>query len=431
MTHPASIGVIADSIEYAGAFLGRLRGLGFEAAASTPRSFRADPASSDILFLQDDLPASEAFDLAAQAVTISPPPVICAVKEEYSPAFDRLAFEAGFDDILTQPCPDEKLLARLLPLTRVSTLRKEVSIRRNVAAGFGVSLPPLPLPETREPRLIVVGDPGVLEGVPVQATMVKAGDPYEAADILDGDPGFDAAILAPVDEASAYLDLCSNLRGNPRLFNLPVIFVAPGTAIDEVDAYRHGASDVFLRPLAPHLLASSLRFLVRRQRLRWSLRDGITTTLSSRTADTETGLYGEAFFAAALERHAAEADSRRRSLSAVIIRIPDIERIRVRYGSQAGGHLRHQLAQWICCLLRVEDLAAALGDSEFGILLPDTANSEAERVMHRIGGVLTNTDFAVKTVYQPVTVWSRESCGQLGAGETPPDFLARLRRTLS
>ena len=49
------------------------------------------------------------------------------------------------------------------------------------------------------------------------------------------------------------------------------------------------------------------------------------------------------------------------------------------------------------------------------MVLPDTPLAEAETVIHRIAGVLTYTDFAVREVYQPVKLWV-----QVGATDAQP-----------
>ena len=170
--------------------------------------------------------------------------------------------------------------------------------------------------------------------------------------------------------------------------------------------------------------------MVRRQRLRWSIRTALGETLQEATKDAATGIYTRAFLDAYLADEVAFATSHGRHLSIMFFRVPDIEGVRQRFGDEQAEHLRLQVAQWITGLLRGEDLTARYEENEFCVVLPDTPKDEAEIVMNRIAGVLAYTDFAVVEVYQPVKVWVRVGSADLQPDDSVDELVRRARQNI-
>jgi two-component system cell cycle response regulator len=143
-----------------------------------------------------------------------------------------------------------------------------------------------------------------------------------------------------------------------------------------------------------------------------------------------TGVYSRPFLEKYLEERLAVAKSHHRHLALVFFSIPNIEGVREHFGDDAAEHLAQQLGQWITGLLRAEDLTALYAKNEFCVILPDTPLVEAEVVMHRIAGVLSYTDFAVREVYQPVKVWVQVACTDARPDDTLEGLLARAKAKL-
>lgn len=435
MTHLATALLVCGHSTRSQLILAALDRLGFETmrAATIDEAQPLSP-SADILLLCDDL-GSEPLFVLAEAVRGDPQCAdlpICLLVENTSADITHQAFLSSIDDVVPSPLSDIKLLARLRPLVRLATMRKELRLRTAIARKFGLDLPPVAAQTVSSTgqRLLIVGEDGrSLASILPSASLIFSNDPFQAETLLNG-PAFDAAIMVPSADPTPFLDLCVHLRQNPKLFHLPVLIIDAKGVLDEDEAYRCGASG-FLRPTASmnkNELISAIAFLVRRQRLRWKIRAGLAASLSPRTQDEDTGAYKKDFLDHYLPQRIAQANERDRQLSAILLRIPDIENMRRRFGDKPAAHLNRQLAQWINLMLRVEDLTALAGKNEFIAVLTDTSLSEATNVMHRIVGVLTYTDFAVADIYQPVRVWVRESCAQLIRGESPDAFMARLRQ---
>ena len=336
------------------------------------------------------------------------------------------ALEAGLDDVLAPDCDDAELNARLRPLVRLETMHAELRQRARIAERFGVAARErVSGPGDARPSLLLIGD-DVAATQPVLADigeLVVAGTLFEAEEML-GRRNFDAALISFAEEPEGLLGFCSQVRNNPRLFNLPMVLLSGHVA---ADAYRRGASRVMARDTDPGVLHTVMLSLVRRQQLRWSIRAVLNDSLAPATRDPLTGAYGRAFFDAYVASRLELAKVQNRHLAVVFFAAPNIDGVRRQFGEDAALHLTQQVGQWITGLLRAEDLTAAYAPNEFCVVLPDTPLAEAEVVMHRIAGVLAYTDFAVREVYQPVKVWVQVGCTDARDDDSVASLLARAR----
>jgi len=434
MTHLANILIASADSQFSLDLLGRIRRYGYDGkcvASQEAALASAQQEHPDIVLVGPTLESGDAISLLSR-LKLQPncdDIPVCLLSGDRSVEAKRAAIEAGLDDVVSAPFTDAKLTARLRPLVRLATMHAELRQRAGSAHRLGLevdaSVPKIAQP-TDYPLLTVGRDDAVLRQALGQARMSHAGDPYTAEDMLT-DQNFDAAILSPEGDIAPYLDLCAQLRNNPRLFNLPVVAISREDVLSEDLAYNNGVSGYFNDPADPAELNTTILGLVRRQRMRWAVRQAIGRTLAPATQDAGTGVYSRAFLDAYLEDRVNFAILHGRHLSLMFFRIPDIEGVRQRFGEEQAAHLRLQLAQWITSLLRGEDITARFDENEFCVVLPDTPKGEAEIVMHRIAGVLAYTDFAVKDVYQPVKVWVRVGGADLQPGETAAALVARAR----
>ncbi|MEW5730037.1 MAG: diguanylate cyclase [Pseudomonadota bacterium] len=356
---------------------------------------------------------------------------VLMVADAVTPDLCAAAFTAGLDDVLAVDCGDAELAARLRPLGRLSTMHAELHQRAVVARRLGIDARDrTEPPQDSRPSILVVGD----DAAPIEAVLSGDGEItttvnlYEAEDLLSR-TNFDACVVSFSDEQDgALLAFCSQVRNNPRLFNLPILLLSHG--IDPTAAYRSGATRVLPGAVDPVLLRTSLLTLVRRQQLRWSIRSALNDSLRGACRDEATGAYSRAFFDSYIEDRLAVAVGRNRHLAVAFFSAPSVAAVGRQFGDDARQHLILQLCQWITGLVRAEDLTAAFGEHEFCVVLPDTPLAEAEVVMHRIAGVLAYTDFAVREVYQPVKVWVQVGATDAQHGDDVPALLARARRNL-
>jgi two-component system cell cycle response regulator len=357
---------------------------------------------------------------------------VCLLAEEASAELQQRALAAGVADVLSPPISETKLISRLRPLVRLASMQTELQQRGQVAQKFGISIETRPhrQRDERQERILLIGKPAeaLAKHLP-HAQVSYVGDPYQAEDELENH-NYDAAIAIPNGDSARYLDLCVQIRNNPRLFNLPVIMVAKEGEIDEDTAYQHGASGYFKDPADPFELNNAAMFLVRRQKQRWSIREALGEAETALIKDPATDVFSRPFFDAYVSQRVAYALNHNRPLSIGFFRVPDVENIRQRFGEEQANHLRLQVSQWISGLLRVEDMTARYEDNEFCVLLPDSPESEASLVINRIAGVLAYTDFAVRDVYEPVKVWVRAGYAELNDKDDTESLIARARQAM-
>lgn len=336
------------------------------------------------------------------------------------------AYAAGLDDVVCWSYDDTELFARLRPLIRLATMHAELRQRATAASAFGIiARSRASAPEGVRPSILVVGHDrdGVGAVMGDAAEVVSSTNLYDAESLLER-RNFDAAIITADSNLEPSLAFSSQVRNNPRLFNLPMVMLVD-KGVPPAEAYRRGVSRVLFRPMDSGIMRASVLSMVRRQQLRWSIRSALFESLKDASRDPLTGAYNRAFFEKYLAGRLAIATTHHRHLAVVFFYIPNIEGVRDHFGDDAAEHLAQQLGQWISGLLRAEDLNALYAKNQFCVILPDTPLVEAEVVMHRIAGVLAYTDFAVREVYQPVKVWVQVACTDARPDDSMDSLLAR------
>lgn len=342
--------------------------------------------------------------------------------------------EAGADDAAEWPESPQVVALRVRPLVRAATMLTEFMLRAEIAGAFGMSVDTnLILDEESAPNVIILGTQLIVEvieqalGVDGGASgLERATDLFEAQRLMEVNR-YDAAVLAPVADIDPFIDLCVQIRRNPRLFNLPVVMMIEELAdADPVAIHLAGASNVLPASTPAATLTFVLTALVRRQRLRWAIRQALNRTLGLTTSDGVVHqVYSNAFLEAYLERRLGTVEARDREFAVIGFDFAGVEAIRKEFGPAAEASLAKQIGQWLTLLVRAEDLVAKITSSRFIVTLPDTPIEEANVVMHRIAGVISNTDFAVKDVYRVVKIWPMVNAAGLTASDTVHSLLQR------
>ncbi len=338
---------------------------------------------------------------------------------------------AGVDDAALWPERPAVIVARVRPLVRVATMQAELALRAKLAHGLGVEVAGSARDEdTEAPRILIVGETpaqsNAAKALP-DAELTRAPDLFEAQRLME-DQRFDACVMAAEANVEAYLDLCQQIRRNPRLFNLPVVFMAdPALLPDRALPLGMGASHVLPYPAPPEELRFALMALVRRQRRRWALRQALDRTMTTELMDDRVrDVYNNAFLSRYLEARIGSARKHEREFSVIGFGFAGVDAIRHEFGEDSETSLLEQIAQWLNLLVRAEDMVARVDGARFCVTLPDTPISEAQVVMHRIAGVISNTDFAVRDVYRVVNVWPLVSATGLTEGDAVHSLLERI-----
>jgi len=357
-----------------------------------------------------------------------------------APATHREGLESGLDDIINAGTADEIILARIRPFVRLSTMHAECIHRVATAAEFRIPIAMDGVLEvdTKNCRVLFVG--GETPAISAAAAALDKTEfefihetvPIAAGERL-GEETFDAAVIAVdrgEDMENAYF-LCSHIRNTMHLFNLPVL-IASGNESDLSNdtPYRQGASIAL--PLSSDIeyLATALRFLVRRQRLRWNLHGPLTATLQRNSRDRLDGLYGEAFLRAHLTRILEHGMKRRRNISLAIFSLQNVPGISEQIGEASATRLMQQVADRISGMVRVEDIAARLDPIEICTVFPDAEKGAATRACERITGVLQQAEFDIGNS-KPTAVWAQSGIASAVHGDTADSLITRARENLA
>lgn len=394
----------------------------------------------DVILLGDFPPPTDAVNIAqalktAEATQNIP---IVLTDQSASAALMESARDAQIDDILSPDESDGELTARLPRLTRSSVMVAELGRRVASAKEFGLDVDPRQFRRgyPHEPQVMAVAQDGetlTRLGRMLSETglhCVPEMSPFRAADRLD-EGRYDAAVIAvgKEDDLGRLQYLCGHIRNSPRLFNLPtLVLTEDGQDVEETELYRGGAAIVLSDSAEPETLSTYIHMLVSRQRLRWTLRDPFKATLRDETADVTGVCYSAAFWRTHLARCVRAAGERGGNLSLGYISVPTLPRIREEYGDENAEILAHQLADWIAGMTRIEDTVARVERDAFAILLPDTPEEEANRVVHRIVGILHNSEFHLgEEVMQVIHAWVEAGVSGLRDGDTADGLFARAK----
>jgi diguanylate cyclase (GGDEF)-like protein len=356
-----------------------------------------------------------------------------------TPEARREGLESGLDDMIDSQTADDIVLARLRPFVRLSTMHAECIERVTTAAEFRI---PIALDAIHEVnlthcRVLFVGadTPAIARAADALAQngfdIIRETHPIAARERL-GLETFDAAIVAVdrnEDMAITYF-LCDHIRNTMHLFNLPVLIASANpSTLDDDTPYRHGASMALPLSSSGQVLADALHFLVRRQRLRWNLYGPLTATLQKNSRDSLDGLYGESFLRAHLSRLLESRAKRQGSVSLAVFSLENVADLREHYGRHAADRLMQQVADAICAMVRVEDIAARLNSFEICAMFPNAQFEEAAQACKRIIGRLQYTQFNIgdsKTRF----VWTKTGSATSVLGDTADSLIARARATL-
>ena len=257
------------------------------------------------------------------------------------------ALAMGAHDGLALPMPRAELVARFDPLLRLSIMHGELVARAALADRMsGRDLKATELAEDTSPfRLLFIGaDPADAEETEAMlgngGSVAHCDDLFKAIEMM-GAERFDAAILNTDLDAGddSYLSLCTQVRNNPRLFNLPMLLLAdPGRFDDPEAAYKRGVSLILRRPVDLDALSCILSTFVRRQRLRWTVRGGLDRTRTAETLDAKGDAYSFDFLRQHLDGRIRAAKNRDRDLTLVFFSVANLSDIGAQFGGRGAGY---------------------------------------------------------------------------------------------
>ena len=340
---------------------------------------------------------------------------------------------ADIDDLLIGAVDPRQICHRLRSLVRLNTMHEELVRRLNTSAKYGLDAPASVAPpmHVENATILVLGDPAqfamIEHSLAKQTTLVGALSEATAQDYLSR-RDFDAVLINTSASLESYIPFVKDIRRQSRLYNLPILVLAPAEELARTDQlYETGITDALAKPYSCDELKIRVNLLVRELRFRNTLKQIYKQAKHLATSDALTGLYSRGFLLEHVSSMVADARRTSQSFSLAGLSIGNISEINSELGYAAGDRIIRQIGEVISLLIRGEDLAARYSGATFMIVLPDTPVEQAQHAVKRITSVVALTEFAVEAHYAPVSVRLNTTMGGFRQGDTAESLIDRSR----
>lgn len=444
MSHKASILVVGDNPDNPGQLAGELETRGFEVIGTGDPDKAVKAAARNksdivIIFAAAVGPKIEAAisltreltggNGASKSMVILIGPVLDAEQE-------AAGFSAGANVYMSIPYSDAQLFNRLQSLVRLVTMRDELELRAETTRKYGINeaFEELDEEDQTESRVLAVirgtADLAVMEEVLAsQFHLTFAKSAESALDYLTRRP-FDAIVVNAGGDAEPW-QLCRDIKGNSRLFSIPILVVADRDGLDDPEApFEAGASDVIYRPVQGIELTSRLRAFVGEGRYRTAMHKIYREARHYLTSDALTGLYSYGFAMEHLAAAVIQAESSGRNFSVGVFNVKKMAAVNAEHGYASGDRLLRQIGNLIGYVIRGEDMAARIGGQEFCVVLPDTDLENARIVLERIAGVINSTAYLVPETSESMSIRLRSGSAGFEPGDSTDSLIERARQSM-
>ncbi len=181
------------------------------------------------------------------------------------------------------------------------------------------------------------------------------------------------------------VELAHVLRQHRRFLGTPIVFLSrEGDRDLQLAAMRPGVDDFLTKPIRFDHLAEAVQLRAERGRV---LRAAMQT-------DSLTGLLNHAHFKERLATEMARSRRNGTSLSVALLDIDHFKRVNDTYGHMAGDRVIRTLSRLLSHRLRRSDIIGRYGGEEFAVVLPDTDEHVAHRVIDTLRDAFTKLEFS-------------------------------------
>ena len=170
-------------------------------------------------------------------------------------------------------------------------------------------------------------------------------------------------------------ELAKVIRHNDRYVSVPIIYLSAEDDMDkQLDAMSEGGDDFLTKPIQPrHLITTVRNRAVRARHLKARM-----------VRDSLTGLYNHTHILQLLEDCTFRARRENRPLSFAMLDLDHFKHVNDGYGHPMGDRVIKSLALFLKQRLRKTDFIGRYGGEEFAIVMPDTDQESAHKVLNQI-----------------------------------------------
>ncbi|WP_169569121.1 diguanylate cyclase domain-containing protein [Sneathiella limimaris] len=302
---------------------------------------------------------------------------------------------------------DLELKTRAFSLIRLQTMKQEFKRRRDTTSQYGFTEDDFnePSPEEAKKSILLVGNHSTVVGdimlhLNRQAKVRLCPTPDIVVEELRSGV-FDAAVFLGAGQGDVHFRLCMDIRGDSRLYNLPIVFVLENKNNREA-SYIHGASDIVMYPEELASLFARTNLLIDQSNYRFSMQKLFKSSRPLPVTDGLTGLYSHGFVQAHMKQMIEDHQKLGKHLSVAAVTLSNLNTINAEHGYPAGDQILRQMGNILGFLIRGEDFAGRYSSNCFLIALPGTSRKDAFIALSRVYGVTRNTQFAVAAIADPV-----------------------------
>ena len=177
----------------------------------------------------------------------------------------------------------------------------------------------------------------------------------------------DLIVLDVIMPGISGFEVCKQLKANPSLRDIPVIFVTARAAVEDVvEGLNMGAVDYVAKPIIPEILEARVR-----AHLALSFDKEHLKTLAN--TDALTGLYNRKSFEAFLR----DLIEHRSPFALIYLDLDHFKPVNDELGHQAGDQLLQQVAGRLQSTVRLVDFVARIGGDEFVLIINNVKSHPA------------------------------------------------------
>ena len=170
-------------------------------------------------------------------------------------------------------------------------------------------------------------------------------------------------------------ELAKVIRQSERYVSIPIIYLsAEGDLDKQLDAMGEGGDDFITKPIKPRHLIATVRQRAARARNLHALM----------VRDSLTGLYNHTHILHLLEDACVKARRTAQPLSFAMLDIDFFKKVNDTFGHPTGDRVIKSLAAFLKQRLRKTDFIGRYGGEEFAVVLPDTDENSALKVIEEI-----------------------------------------------